>query len=170
MIARTPRFQRPARMFCAVFSLTSILVYFGGADGLYAAQANQPFAAFNLKVEIDIEDGEVDMTATFTLGAGSNGLDPPKETVSLEVKGGTGAYSVAIPVGSFKKDGSGRFTFQGTINKVKLEASIRPLRDGAFEFEVETEGANLKGFANPVTVTLTIGDDGGSRTVRAEIE
>lgn len=170
MIARTLPVQRLARMFCLVVSLTSILVYFGGADGLHAAQAHQPFAAFNLKVEIDIEDGEIDMMATFTLGAGSNGLDPFKETVSLEVKGGTGAYSVAIPAGSFKKDGSGRFSFQGTINKVKLEASIRSLRDGAFEFEVETEGANLKGFANPVTVTLTIGDDGGSRTVRAEIE
>jgi hypothetical protein len=35
---------------------------------------------------------------------------------------------------------------------------------------VQTEGANLKGFANPVTVSLTIGDDGGGRTVRAKIE
>jgi len=171
MIALTPGSPKSTRMSCAVVSLTLILIYFGGAHGLYAAQAHQPFSAFNLnKVEIDIEDGEIDMMATFTLGAGSNGLDPLKETVSLEVKGGTGAYSVAIPAGSFKKDGSGRFTFQGTINKVKLEASIRPLRDGAFEFEVETEGANLKGFANPVNVSLTIGDDGGSRTVRAKIE
>jgi hypothetical protein len=170
MIAQALPLQRLARMFCLLVSLTSILVYFGGAHRLYAAQAQQPFAAFNLKVEIDIEDGEVEVWADFTLGAGSNGLDPLKETVSLEVKGGTGAYSVAIPAGSFKKDGSGRFTFQGTINKVKLEASIRPLRDDTFEFEVETEGANLKGFANPVTVNLTIGDDGGGRTVRAKIE
>ena len=170
MIARSLPLQRLARKFCLVVSLTSILVYFGGANGLYAAQAQQPFAAFNLKVEIDIEDGEVEVWADFTLGAGSNGLDLPNESVSLEVKGGTGAYSVAIPAGSFKKDGSGRFTFHGTIDRVKLEASIRPLRDGAFEFEVETEGANLKGFANPVTVNLTIGDDGGSRTVKAKIE
>jgi len=170
MIAQTPRFQRPARMFCAAFSLTAILVYFSGADGLYAAQAHRLFAAFNVKVEIDVEDGEVDMTATFTLGTGSNGLDPLKETVSLEVKGGTGAYSAIIPAGSFKKDGSGRFSFQGTINKVKLETSIRGLRGGAFEFEVETEGANLMGFANPVTVSLAIGDDTGGGTVRAKIE
>ena len=170
MIARTLPFQRLAREFCLVVSLTSILVYFGGADRLYAAQAHQPFAAFNLKVEIDIEDGEVEVWADFTLGAGSNGLDLPTETVGLEVKGGTGAYSVIIPAGLFKKDGSGRFTFQGGINRVKLEASIRPLRDGAFAFEVQTENAKLKGFANPVTVTLTIGDDGGSGMVRAKIE
>ena len=83
---------------------------------------------------------------------------------------GTGAYSVTIPAGSFKKDGSGRFTFEGAINRVKLEASIQPFRSGAFEFAAETEGANLKGFANPVTVSLTIGDDSGRRVVRAKIE
>ncbi len=170
MIARTLRLQRLARKICLVVSLTSILVYFGGTDGLCAAQAHRPFAAFNVKVEIDIEDGEVEVWSNFTLGGGSNGLDLPTKTVSLEVKGGTGAYSAIIPSGSFKKDGSGRFAFQGTINRVKLAASIRPLRDGAFEFEVQTEDANLKGFANPVTVSLTIGDDGGSRTVRAKIE
>jgi len=157
-------------MFCLVVSLALLLRCLGGTEGVFAAGARQPFAAFNLKVEIDIEDGEVEVWADFTLGGGSNGLDLPKELVSLEVKGGTGAYSVIIPPGSFKKDGSGRFTFQGTISKVKLEASIRPLRDGAFAFEVQTEDANLKGFANPVTVSLTIGDDGGSRTVRAKIE
>jgi hypothetical protein len=53
---------------------------------------------------------------------------------------------------------------------MKLEASIQPFRSGAFEFAAETEGANLKGFANPVTVSLTIGDDSGRRVVRAKIE
>src|SRR6266536_2483185 len=72
--------------------------------------------------------------------------------------------------GLLQGERAGAFKFQGTINRVKLDASIRPARNGAFEFEVETEGANLKGFANPVTVILTIGDDGGSRTVKAEIE
>jgi len=147
-----------------------MLFHFSGAYGLFAADAHRPFAVFDAKVEIDIEDGELEMTASFTLGKASNRLDLSADTVSFQVKGGSGAYSVAIPAGSFKKDKSGEFKFQGTINRVKLEASIRPLRDGAFEFEAETEGANLKGFANPVTVSLAIGDDGGSRTVRAKIE
>jgi len=170
MHAVTPRSPEFARIFYALIFLTSILCYFGGAQGLFAAESHQPFAAFNAKVEIDIEDGEIDIMATFTLSAGSDGVNLPAKTVSLQVKGGTGAYSVTIPAGSFKKDKSGEFKFQGTINRVKLEASIRPLRDGAFEFEAETEGGNLKGFANPVTVSLAIGDDGGSKTVRAKIE
>jgi hypothetical protein len=157
-------------MFCAVVSQTLLLCHFSGAEGVFAGEAHRPFAAFDAKVEIDIEDGEVEVWARFTLGAGGNGLDLSTDTVSFQVKGGSGAYSVAIPAGSFKKDNSGEFKFQGTINRVKLEASIRPLRDGAFEFEAETESANLKGFANPVTVSLAIGDDGGSKTVRAKIE
>ena len=170
MIALTAHSPKSAQMFCAVFSLISILGYFGDAEGVFAAETHRPFATFNAKVEIDIEDGEIDMLATFTLGAGNNGLDLPKEMVTLQLTGGSGAFSVSIPAGSFKVERGGAFKFQGTINRVKLDASIRPARNGAFEFEVETEGANLKGFANPVTLTLIIGDDGGSRAVRAEIE
>jgi hypothetical protein len=157
-------------MICAVFSLLSILGYFGAVEGAFAAETHRPFATFNAKVDIDIEDGEIDMRATFTLGAGSNGFDPSKEAVRLQATGGSGGYSVTIPAGSFKTERGGEFKLQGTINRVKLDASVRPARNGAFEFEVETEGANLKGFANPVTLTLIIGDDGGSTTVRAEIE
>jgi hypothetical protein len=170
LIAIPARSPKSARMFCTAFSLISILCYFGDVQDLFAAETHQPFATFNAKVDIDIEDGEIDMLATFTLGAGSNGLDLPKEMVTLQLTGGSGAFSGSIPAGSFKAERGGAFKFQGTINKVKFDASIRPSRNGAFEFEVETEGANLKGFANPVTLTLIIGDDGGSRAVRAEIE
>ena len=171
MIALTPRSPKLARMICAVVSLTLILCYFGAVpEGVFGAEVSQPFAAFNAKLDIDIEDGEIEVEATFTLGAGSNGLDLTTDMVSLQLTGGTGAYSVTMPAGSFKTERSGRFTFQGTINRVKVEASIRPLRGGAFELEAVFERANLKGMANPVTVSLAIGDDGGSRAVRAKIE
>ena len=170
MIAPTRRSAKLPRMFCAIFSLTSLLWYFGGAEGVFAAEAPRPLATFNARVEIDIEDGEVEVWASFTRSASGTGLDLSTEAVGLEVKGGAGAYSITIPPGSFKKDGSGVFRFQRTINKVKVEASIRPSRDGAFDFEIQTEGANLKGFANPVTLSLSIGGDGGTKTVRAKIE
>jgi hypothetical protein len=171
VIALIPRSQKSARMFCSVISLTLILGYFGVTpQGVFCAEARLPFAAFKADVDLDIEDGEFELMITLTLGAGNNGVDPSAETVSLQVTGGTAAFSVAIPAGSFKKDRSGRFTFQGTINGVRMLASIRPLRNGAFEFEIEGERVNLKGVANPVTVSLTIGDDTGSRAVRAKIE
>ena len=161
---------KSAQKFCAGVSLALILCHFTGEDGVFAAETPRPFAAFNARVEIDIEDGEIEMWASFTPAAGGKGVDLSTQSVSLQVKGGAGAYSVAIPAGSFKKDGSGAFKFQGTINRVKLETLIRPARDGGFDFEIQTEGANLKGMANPITVSLNIGDDGGSKTVRAKIE
>lgn len=171
MIALTARSPKSARIFCATFVLISILGCFSGAKVVFAGEARYPLATFNLpKMEIDIEDGEIDMLATFTLGAGSSGIDLAKDEISLQVKGRSGAYSVTIPAGSFKADRGGVFKFLGTINKVKLDAALRPVRGGGFEFEIETEGANLKGFSNPVTVNLTIGDNGASKTVKAEIE
>jgi hypothetical protein len=170
MIAPTSRSPKLAPMVCETVALTLLLYFFGGAARASGAEAPRPFAAFNARVELDIEDGEVEVWASFTLGAGSKGLDLSTEPVTLQVKGGSGAYSVTIPAGSFKKDGSG-FKFQGTINRVKLlETAIRPGRDGGFDFEIQTEGANLKGIANPITVNLTVGEDGGSKTVRAKIE
>ena len=164
------RAEGSSRLTTAIISLTLLLFYFGAAQRVFSAEALRPFASFNARVELDIEDGEVEVWASFALGAGSNPLDLSAETVTLQVKGGTAAYAVTIPAGSFKKDRSGGFSFQGTIDRVKLETAIRPTRDGAFDFEIQTEGANIKGAANPVMVNLTIGDRGGSRTVRAKIE
>ena len=158
-------------VFYAAFFVMMILFRCGGVAGVFAAEALQPFASFTTReVDIDIEDGEIEVLASFTLGPGSNGLNIPQEAVTLQVTGGTAAYSVTMPSGSFKMSKNGEFNFLGTINGVKIIASIRSSRAGAFEFEVETERANVKGIANPVTVSLRIGDDGGSRTVRAKIE
>lgn len=123
MIALTARSPKSTQIFCAAMFLISILGYFGETAGVFAAEAHQPFAAFNANVEIDIEDGEIDMTATFTLGAGNNGVDPAKENVSLQVTGGTGACSLTIPAGSFKADRGGEFKFQRNIDGVKVNSS-----------------------------------------------
>jgi hypothetical protein len=158
-------------MYCVLLSVTTIFFQSGDAQDVFAAETHHPFATFDFKkMDIDIEDGEIDMLATFSLGAGSKKFDLGKEAVSLQVTGGAGAYSVTIPAGSFKPEKSGEYKFRGSINRVKLDASIRPARGGAFEFEVETEGANLRGFSNPVTVRLAVGDNGGSKVLKAEIE
>ena len=82
--------------------MTMILCHRGEGGGVFAAEGLQPFATFTTRdVDIDIEDGEIEVLASFTLGPGSNGLDAPKETVSSQVTGGTAAYSVTMPAGSF---------------------------------------------------------------------
>jgi hypothetical protein len=156
---------------CVAVSLGLILGYLGTvAEDAFGGEAAHSFTDLKADVDLDIEDGEFELLFTFTLGAGSNGIDPVAETVSFQVSGGKATFSVTIPPGSFKKDRSGRFTFQGTINRVKMAGQIRPLRGNSFEFEIEGARVDLKGVANPVTVNLTIGDDGGSRTGKAKIE
>jgi hypothetical protein len=171
MIAVIPRCRKSARNLCAIISLMLMFCYFAViAESVVAAEAHRTLASFKPDVDLDIEDGEFELQIDFTLGAGNNGLDLSAEPVILEVKGGKAAFSVTIPAGSFKKDRSGQFGYQGTINKVNILASIRPVRDGAFRFEIEGERVNLRGVANPVTVGLAIGDDAGSTVVKAKIE
>jgi YVTN family beta-propeller protein len=132
-----------------------------------------PFAAFTAKVEIELVPHRDDVFAVqsrFTLGAGSDGIDPLTEEVELALTGGTASLTTTIPAGSFTRDNQGRFEFEGTINGVNLRAQITPLGGNLFKGKVEGEHADLTGIANPVTVTLTIGNDRGSITVRAESE
>jgi hypothetical protein len=121
-------------------------------------------------VEIELRPRRDDAFAVqshFTLGAGSNGIDPLTEDVKLELTGGTGSFTTTIPAGSFKKDKKGRFQFEGTINGVDLQAKITRFGRHQFKCEMEGEHAELTGIANPVIVSLTVGDDSGSTAVTA---
>lgn len=76
---------------------------------------------------------------------------------------GTGSW--VIPAGSFTRTRFGSFVFQGVIGSAHLGVVIRPLRDGRLVFGAAATGAALDGTANPVSVSLTIGDDGGTTEV-----
>ena len=116
--------------------------------------------------EFEREDGEFEVEGTFTLGAASNGIDPLTEDVTVTI----GAYEITIPEGSFSLDDDGEFEFEGTIGGVKVEMEIELEDDGTFEFEIEVEGADLPELAEPLEVTLVIGDDKGTTTANAEHE
>lgn len=120
-----------------------------------------PFAAFIPKVEMllgpTVNDDGLEVKAMLTLGAGSNGIDPLNEHVSLQV----GTFSTVIPAGSFQLS-NGTFEFEGVISGVALQIRITPLGGGSFSFQAEVASANLTGTALPVVVGLTIGDDSGS--------
>jgi Beta-propeller repeat len=151
---------------------------------------NVPFAAFRANAEIELrhrlyhdehemrhqshdEDVEArhrphedafEMTAIFTLDPNNNGIAPLTEAVTVQV----GPFSTTIPADSFTLK-KGRFTYEGVINGVRLEAVLRSLTLGNdYEFKVEGKGADLTGTVNPVTVGLTIGDDSGSTTITAK--
>ena len=126
----------------------------------------QPFAAFHARVEIEHErhENEFAVKGTFTLGAGSDGIHPLTEEVTLQV----GAFTATIPAGSFRRDGRDKFKFKGIVAGARLEVKIE--REGkGFEFKAEGKGAQV-GRANPVTLRFAVGNDAGSALARVKVD
>ncbi|HLJ24673.1 MAG TPA: beta-propeller fold lactonase family protein [Candidatus Acidoferrales bacterium] len=140
-----------------------------------SAPASVAFDAFKVKLDID-EDRKTTFRADgfFTLGAGSDGIYPLSESVTLQV----GSYTVNLPAGSFRERGRHEFTFEGSLNDVDLRIRIYQFqehvrgsgKETVYLFTAEGRGNILKGTKNPVAVGLTIGDDEGNATVRADID
>jgi hypothetical protein len=124
-----------------------------------------PFASFTGKLDVTVSTGSFGLTSNFTLGAGTGGINPVTQPVTLQI----GPYSVTIPAGSFEKNKKGAFVYSGIIGGVALELRINPVGGNSFTLQAEGSGANLGGISNPVTVMLTIGNDAGSTQITAEI-
>jgi hypothetical protein len=100
------------------------------------------------------------------LGSTSNGINPVKEPVTLQI----GTFATTIPPGSFKGTGFGPFTFRGVIDGAALKVTIKPTATKRFALEAEASDAKLTGTKNPVTVRVSIGNNSGTTSVKAEIE
>jgi hypothetical protein len=121
------------------------------------------FSKFISKVER--EPNALEVTALFTLGAQSNGINPLSQDVSLKV----GDFSATIPAGSFKASSIGWFKYEGTINGVDLEVKIVPLGANRYGFRAE---AVAKGLTAPTPgethVELSIDGNHGRTTAKVE--
>ncbi len=121
------------------------------------------FSKFSPKVET--ETNELEVTALFTLGEQSSGINPLSQEVSLKV----GDFSVTIPAGSFKASSIGWFKYEGTINGVDLEVKIVPLGANRYGFRAEAAAKSLAAPPPGQTgVELSIGGNKGS--VQAKVE
>ncbi|HYA20728.1 MAG TPA: YncE family protein, partial [Burkholderiales bacterium] len=168
----------------------------GQPSGVAITPALAPFAVFEVKVEFELHHQYADhdefdshhrrydhdefewhrhsanrdefhMKAKFTLAAGSNGIAPLTEDVTLKI----GTFSATIPAGSFRQYRKGEFKYEGTIGGGKLEAEITRRGAGNYEFRAEGSHLNLAGVAkHRTTVGLTIGEVGGSTTVTPKFE
>lgn len=118
-----------------------------------------------MDTKLEIDDDEFEAKGTFTLGEDSDGIDPVAEEVTITV----GTYTVTIPADSFRWK-KGKYTFNEDVDGVELVVKIKPLGGGTFKFKIVAEDADLSGTANPVEVTLTIGDDAGTVSVYAKMD
>jgi len=129
-----------------------------------------PFGAFAAKLDIRLghrpDHDAFQLSSGFTLGQGSNGIDPAAEAVTLQI----GAFATTIPAGSFKGKGYGPFWFHGEIDGVALHVEIEPTGSKRFALEATARGAGLNWTQNPTPVTLTIGGDSGGASVKAHID
>ncbi|MHB8545246.1 MAG: Ig-like domain repeat protein [Nitrosotalea sp.] len=123
------------------------------------------FSSFTAKVHIEDNYTHFELKSKFTLGTGSSGINPVTDNVSLQV----GTFSTTVPSGSFKHDDK-QYKFEGVINGVHIETSIKSLGSNTFELKAEAEHANMTGTANPVSVQVTIGNNSGTATVNAKID
>jgi DNA-binding beta-propeller fold protein YncE len=123
-----------------------------------------PFASSFAKLEILLFFG---LEEHFTLGATSNGINPVKEKVTLQI----GKFSTTIPAGSFTKTPEGTYVFLGGIKGGGLlDAQIVPLGNKIYTLNAQGIGVDLTGLTKPVTVVLTIGINSGSTTVKAQFQ
>jgi YVTN family beta-propeller protein len=128
------------------------------------------FASIGAKLKIRLREktnhDSFELQSEFTLGQESDGIDPSTEWVTLRV----GTFGVTIPAGSFKGRGFGPFLFDGVIDGADLRLRIRPTGAQRYAFEATVRDAYLAGTENPVMMTLTIGDDSGTISVKADID
>ena len=133
--------------------------------GAFELVDQTPFASFTGKLEVTVSTGSFGLNSSFTLGAGTSGINPVTQAVTLQI----GPYSVTIPAGSFKLNTNGAYVYSGIMGGVLLQLRINPVGGNSYTLQASASGANLTGISNPVTVTLTIGNDTGSTPITAQI-
>ena len=123
-----------------------------------------PFSAFNVQLTVYPNQPGFSINSNFTLGTTSDGINPPTEPVTLQI----GEFTITIPPGSFVKPGGApEYFFVGVIDGVSLSVSLIKLgSSNDYAFGVIAKNVRLS-IVNPVTVTLTIGDDSGRTSVNA---
>jgi hypothetical protein len=97
-----------------------------------------------------------DFTEAFTLGPGTNGINPLWDSVTF----GVNTFGGTIPTGSFTQSNNGKYTFSGVLNGVNVTATIQ--QQGSpnnYVFKASGTGVDLSSSPNPVQIQLVIGDD-----------
>jgi len=127
------------------------------------------FSAFTAKLNVTTLSPGFDLSAAFTLGGTSSGINPITEPVTLTV----GTYTVTIAANSFKQltNGAkkGSYVYSGTLNGIAISEQITPKGANSYSFMASATGV-APATSNPVTVTITIGDDSGTTSVIARLQ
>jgi YVTN family beta-propeller protein len=131
------------------------------AFGLFIQPAPVVFSAFAAKLTVSSFQPKFSLHSNFTLGGTLNSIFPATQAVTLKI----GTFTMTIPPGSFVLTSPGTYSFFGVISGLTIDASITHTGGKAYTFDA-TANANLSRTKNPATVTLTIGNNTGTTSVR----
>jgi hypothetical protein len=142
----------------------------GPACDIGAFEYTVPFARFMARLNIFAGTPPgFTLNAAFTLGANNSAIFPLTQPVTLIV----GSYAVTVPAASFtlvtsaaNKD---NYVFSGTINGVSLSEQISLMGKNRYSFKASATGIT-PATSNPVSVTLLIGSDSGTASVKAKFQ
>jgi len=124
-----------------------------------------PFASFQADLAITTKQPYgYALVAAFTTSAANTAINPATEAVTV----GIANYTLTIPAGAFQAIW-GAYVYQGTINGITTYALLTPLGGNRYAFAVAGSPENLSATTNPVTVSLTIGSNGGTTQVNAAL-
>ncbi|HEY1526995.1 MAG TPA: hypothetical protein VGH51_12215 [Candidatus Angelobacter sp.] len=125
------------------------------------------FANLQASVQLKNFKSKFEAQGSFTLGPDSDGINLSTDDVVFSV----GVLTLTIPKNSFKLNAAKTaFTFEGRIAGESIEATITPQpTPGTFSFHFEGNGDPTNG-ANPVPLSLTIGNDTGSTLARIDLD
>ena len=124
-------------------------------------QPTVPFSAFSAKLAISSYQPRFTLSGDFVLGRTSNGINPLFEAVTLQI----GSFTITIPPGSFQMTKPGDYSFIGVIDSVTANVQIDLMSGSKYTFQAVVD-ASLIRTKSPATVTLTIGNDTGTMSVR----
>lgn len=130
-----------------------------------------PFVRFHITQFLASAGGHsLSLKTTFTLGHGSNGINPRKQALILTVDG----YTTVIPAGAFTQAdepiGNGPaqkiFLYGERTGDTWVEAQIIPMGGKRYLFQIWEWGSAVTLTEEPfVPIELTIGDDQGTTAV-----
>lgn len=133
-----------------------------------SSSADPAFASFSAK--LDISPTGFDLNGIFAAGSGGS-INVPGNPVTVQVGP---SYSFTIPAGSFHQLARGHFAggyvFSGTIGGAAIQVQIDVLQGGSYQIKVDASGVDLSSLSNPVSVTVTIGNDTGTNQTNADFE
>jgi M6 family metalloprotease-like protein len=117
---------------------------------------------------VSVKSDFLQVKAVFTLGAASDGIDPPSEPTNFSI----GTLAFALPAGAWRVQTAPKtpltFTFEGIASGVVLDVKLIQLGPARYEFRATGRGKPVRDIRSPELVTLGFGDE--TQTTTASVD